>query len=239
MLISKPFTRFLLLMFLANILIYWVSPAIYARYLFMFIPLFSGMVFYVYTEGKKRLFTENYILHPMLALMIVAIIVLIAMSPWFANISIYKHFWLKYAVFLVLAFIPGFLYLRHKLNPILPLFVLLLVMRITFNFFVLPDRLNSGRDLYQKNGALVAGELSKGKEVYLLHDTRIKHISSYYYMVASGKPLRRWKDEPLAGKTFIIEKEKGYLYPPHKTLFIFETEVYNIKLALIEFTGEE
>ena len=236
---TNPFTRFLSLMFLGNIIIYWLSPAIYARYLFMFVPLLSGVVFYAYIKAENEIFTERYIVKPALVLFMFTIVILISLSPWFADISIYKFFWLKYGILLVLGFIPMVLFMRHKLNLILPLFVLLLVMRLAFNLYILPDRLQSGRDDYQKRGAITAGELTRGREVYLLEDTRIKHISTFYFMVANGNPLKRWKEAPVPGKVYIIEKAKASLYPAHKTLFIFETEVYGIKLALVEFFDEE
>ena len=236
---SHPFTRFLALMFLGNIIIYWVSPAIYARYLFVFVPLFSGIVFYAYVEGKNILFTEKYILKPAILLMIAGITVLIILSPVFADISIYSFFWLKYIIVLILLAIPVYLLIRYKPNLILLLLAVLLVMRIAFNLFVLPDRYENDRENYRKNGALVAGEISRYHEVYLLGDTRIKHISTFYYMISSGKPLKRWRENPLPGRYYIIEKEKADLYPSHKTIFVFETEIYNIKLALIQIDGEE
>ncbi len=126
-------------MFLSNILIYWVSPAIYARYLFVFVPLFSGIVFYAYVEGKHRLFTEKYILYPVILTMIAGITVLIILSPVFADISIYRFFWLKYVIVLTLLAIPVYLLIKYKPNLILLLLAFLLVMRITFNLFILPN----------------------------------------------------------------------------------------------------
>lgn len=235
MALQNRFTRFLAVMFLSNIFIYWVSPAIYARYLFMFVPLLSGITFFAWSSADKSLWTERYILNPLLYLMVPAIFILIAISPFLGDPAIYDYFWLKYFTLVLLGGIPVFFLLRYRLSPVIPLLAALLVMRIAFNLFVLPDRLKEGRDEYRKRGAMVAGELSRGSEVFLLGDTRIKHISTFYFMTSSGMPLKRWKQEPVPGKLYIIEREKGFLYPPHRTLFVFETEVYDIKLALVEF----
>lgn len=239
MVLQNRFTRFLAVMFISNIFIYWVSPAIYARYLFMFIPLLSGITFFVWSSADKSLWTEKYILNPLLYLMVPAIFILIVISPVLGDPAIYDYFWLKYFTLVLLGGIPVFFLLRYRLSPVIPLLAALLVMRIAFNLFVLPDRLKEGRDEYRKRGAMVAGELSRGSEVFLLGDTRIKHISTFYFMTSSGMPLKRWKQEPVPGKLYIIEREKGFLYPPHRTLFVFETEVYDIKLALVEFARPE
>jgi len=233
--ISTPFTKFLSVIFLVNIMVYWASPAIYARYLFMFVPLFSGIIFYAYSNSPNEIFAEQYILKPLLFLFTFVLLILLSFIPLIADPAGYANFWLKYGLILLLASVPVFFAIRYRMNLILPLFVILLVSRIAFNFFVLPDRLRTNSDQEQKVAAMVAGEITRGSQVYLLDHARIKYISAFYIMRSNGKPLKRWNSDPEKGKFYIIEKEKSGLYPEHTTLFTFVTEINNLELNLIRF----
>jgi len=233
--VTTPFTKFLTVIFLSNILVYWASPAIYARYLFMFVPLFYGIVFFAYASSSKEIFSERYFLKPLLLLIFVSIFILLLLSPALAVPAKYSFFWLKYALVVILGLVPVYFAFRFRMNLVLPLFVILLVARIAFNFFVLPDRITTNTDQEQKNSAMVAGEITRGNQVYLLDHTRIKYISAFYIMRSNGKPLKRWNSEPEKGRFYIIEKERATQYPPHITLFTFVTEINNLELNLVRF----
>ena len=88
---NHDFTRSLMVIFGANILVYWFSPAIYARYLFMFLPLFFGLLFHAWynylPKEKSRLrLVVKISLFALAGLMLLLIITF----PTFIDTSIYK-----------------------------------------------------------------------------------------------------------------------------------------------------
>lgn len=231
---KNSFAKFSLLIFGANIIIYWLSPAIYPRYLFMFLPLLFFIIFNsldVMMQGKKeRRWIDGILLY--MSLILVAGMVFI---PVLADRDIYQYFILKYILVLIFAAPLVYLLLKKQYSRILIFTGFLLVARIAFNWFVIPDRIEHGTDLYQKNGAKVAAELSGSRPLYLLDDTRIHHVSTFYIMTTRGQILERWEGLPDPGSLYIAEKPKLYRLPPHHVLFSFETRIEGLKLCLIEF----
>ncbi|NJO25025.1 MAG: hypothetical protein HC867_03360 [Bacteroidia bacterium] len=47
---GNDFIYYSFLIFLFNILVYWLSPEVYARYLFMFYPLLYSILFYLFLQ---------------------------------------------------------------------------------------------------------------------------------------------------------------------------------------------
>lgn len=235
--LQNDLSRYFSIIFLANLLIYWVSPAIYARYLFMFLPLFFGVVFFAFFN------LENILVARILrVLFIVAgclLILGLMIFPVFIEMESYSYFWPKYLLSLALIVPLVVLYLKNKREWMFLFVGILLVSRISFNFFVLPDRLKTGTDEYQKNGAIVAGKLSGSQELYLLGDTRIQHVSTFYIMRERKQLLTRWWGSPSPSHLYIVEKERCNDLPAHEVYFTFETRIEGLKLNLVQFTSDE
>ncbi|MGC9342337.1 MAG: ArnT family glycosyltransferase, partial [Bacteroidales bacterium] len=232
--LQDEFGKFSLIIFIFNILVYWLSPAIYPRYLFMFLPLGFYVIFFALFNSdnseRYRMYTER-----ILKYFILILILLILAIPFIASREIYEHFYLKYFLVLLLSAPVFYLVMYSKVSRILIFVGVLLVSRIAFNWFVLPDRIENGTDLYQKNGALVAAELSGSKPLYLLGDTRIHHASTYYIMKTRKQVLRRWYEEPRNNHLYIVEQENLKALPEHEVIFTFETRIEALKLCLVRF----
>ncbi|MEM9052460.1 MAG: hypothetical protein AAGC47_10445, partial [Bacteroidota bacterium] len=52
---NVDFSRFLILVFGLNIIVYWTSPGVHPRYLFMFLPLLFFLLFQLAESGNKKL----------------------------------------------------------------------------------------------------------------------------------------------------------------------------------------
>lgn len=232
-LLSDEFGRFSLLMFGANILIYWLSPAIFPRYLFMFLPLAYYTVFRILSTVENEKLVRSLLI-PIINILIIAALAGMILIPFLTRRELYDYFFLKYVLVLLLAipFIPGLF--RANSVKIVFLVGILLVIRIAFNWFVFPDRIANGTELYQKNGAIVAGELTRGQPLHIYGDTRIHHASTFYIMKTRGEILRRWKEEPGNANLYIVERDSLVNFPPHTILFSFETRIEALKLSVVQ-----
>lgn len=229
---KNDFAIFSALMFISNIVIYWVSPAIYPRYLFMFLPLIFYTIFLVYTNSEENIIIRR-IISVLVKSMIVVVTFLIICIPFIANEELYDLFYLKYILILALS-VQVFYFLKIRVKEqILVLVAILLVARIAFNIFVLPDRIAEGSERYQKNGALVTGELTRSRPLYLYKDTRIHHTSTFYIMKTREEILERWYQDPLASHFYIVEGKYLEELPPHKVIHSFETRIEALRLYLV------
>lgn len=230
--LGNDFSRFSVLIFVFNILVYWVSPAIFPRYLFMFLPLLFYLIFYIYIHSRENFFVKR-IFHPLVIFMGALIIILIVLIPVIADRELYDLFFVKYILVLIITAPVFYLLIRSNKQKVLILVALLLVARIAFNWFVLPDRLASGAALYQKNGAIVAGELTRTEPLYIYEDTKIHHVSTYYITGTREDILERWYGKVLPGHFYITEKEYLKNLPSHQIIHSFETRIEALRLYLV------
>lgn len=230
---ENELSRYFILVFFVNILIYWASPAIYARYLFMFLPLFFGTLFYVLFNNENEKFIR-FFFKPLLIVISILFSILFFISPLITDPQEYEKFWIKY-FFVVLLFIPLIILARKELqNYILLSLAVLLISRIVFNFYVIPHRFNHSSFQNQKNGAIMVGIISNPGKLFILKGTRIQHASSFYIM-RERKDILRYSDNMEVKTAFyIIEKEKSGEYPSHKVLYEFETRIHATKLCLVK-----
>ena len=228
---QNGFSSFAVLIFISNIIVYWVSPAIFPRYLFMFLPLLFYVLFYIYVHSGESFFIKRFF-HPMVIFLGILITALIILIPVIADHELYDMFFVKYIIVLIIT-APVFYFMIKLRQKVLILVAFLLVARIAFNLFVLPDRLASGTALYQKNGALVAGELTRSEPLFVYEDTKIHHASTYYITRTRGEVLERWHGEALPGYYYITEKEDLKNLPPHQLIHSFETRIEALRLYLV------
>ncbi len=230
---QNEMTRFFFWVFVANIIVYWVSPAIYARYLFMFLPLVFGILFFTERndpEGKTGRILRN-VTFPVL---IILIMVLLITGPLIAEYRFFDNFYQKYFLILFLLIPLILAWVRKPSDIFLVTAGVLLVARLSFNFFVMPHRIENGTALYEENGARAAGELTRGRDLYLLRDTRFTQTSSFYVMMGRGEPLGRWRQAPVPGSYYLVETNERHLLPAHKKIFEFETRIEHLKISLVQ-----
>lgn len=138
---KSPFVVYNLLIFLSTIFVYWTSVEVYPRYLLMHVPLIFSAFFSLHFEHKKAE-TALFIFFEKLFFILSILATLAALSPLFftetqdiplLNIKVL-------VVFLALAALT-YLYHRLKNERLIILVLVLLITRVGFNWFVLPNRL--------------------------------------------------------------------------------------------------
>jgi len=139
---NEPFLRFSIITFLSNIVVYWISPATYARYLFMFLPLaFVPLIFLHLREEVRQTALYKFVNVTFIVMFaivligstLVPVVNVTRIVPWAAL----KGSGLFVSVALIL-----YLYLKNRKFRFEYMIILLLVARVGFDWFIIPSRYN-------------------------------------------------------------------------------------------------
>jgi 4-amino-4-deoxy-L-arabinose transferase-like glycosyltransferase len=137
---EQPFIYFNAVVFLVNFIVYWISPETFARYLFMLLPLLFTSGLYFYTQlaqpgSWQRKIVDGFLWWSMVLVTIALPAVLFI--PQLDNIDDRP----VKTIALLLAMAALLWTVRAKQTSLIFAYVIaLLVLRIGFNWFVLPQR---------------------------------------------------------------------------------------------------
>lgn len=177
---GNDFLVFSSLAFMANIIVYWSSPEVYPRYILMLMPFFFTVVLAMHEEhGNRR---TNYYKAFQLFFTILILcggigsFALAFLEPFKAFANAYLKAFIPGSVLLLLAF---YLYRRQD-ESVLILITALLVLRIVFDIFILPERLRLDYATNCREQALSIGERYKNSDLRIYKKTKIDWTSSFY-----------------------------------------------------------
>ncbi|MBC8052092.1 MAG: phospholipid carrier-dependent glycosyltransferase [Sphingobacteriaceae bacterium] len=162
----NPFLKFCTIIFLANSVVYWLSPETRPRYLLMLFPLLFivwSHAYYTYREslpGVTRAF--NIIIIALAIAVTVAIPVAL-----FAGMEQYVRFLLpKVILVFCLSGFFAFLIIRLRDTKLFAFLALLLVVRLGFSWFVLPHRLQHDEGTYYRSASQEMGRIAGKNSFY-------------------------------------------------------------------------
>ncbi|PHN05629.1 hypothetical protein CRP01_16715 [Flavilitoribacter nigricans DSM 23189 = NBRC 102662] len=199
------FITFNALLFLANILPYWSSPEVYPRYLLMLAPLIFSV--FIYLHGIHR--SENswqYRAVNGLFLFICPVIALAALAPLFLE-STAGLSWL-YVRTLLPAFCLGlcaYYFFRDKPKRLLWLILFLVILRIDFDQFVLPDRNRNDFGDAVRQSAIDTGRRYADQPFYIYEHSETQPATSFYLTNARQGIIQRLYPDSLATGTYIFD----------------------------------
>lgn len=208
---EHPFIRYCILIFVPNIILYWTSPRVYPRYLFMFVPLINTVLFYLYEKLRQK----NSVLCkiPEIALLTAMMIVTIApVCLLFHPVAgMFNYVFVKSVILFFLLSVVVFLFLKIKSQRLLLVILFLVIARIGFNMFVLEYRHIVAKEVKRRGKAVELGHLtrdkqlyiySKPKRCYLQKEEAVDNMILFYITAERMKPLSYNTD---------IEKDAWYL----------------------------
>jgi 4-amino-4-deoxy-L-arabinose transferase-like glycosyltransferase len=199
---------FLSVVFLSNILIYWSSVEVYPRYLLMFCPLVFGVFLYLgqdLAEKKSWQFKVSQVLMGFFGLLIAGG----SFAPLFLQATqTIPHLWLKTG-FLVAASVALYaFYWRWKAQRLLILGLLFLVLRIGFNWFVLPDRNSNDYGDLCRQSSIQQGQKWKNRPLYVYRETPMQWTNSIYLTKTRGAIISVAKQDFEPRALYIVDTEK-------------------------------
>lgn len=168
----------LLVILVANLPPYWLSPGYYPRYLFMLYPFVCLLCGYLYMQAKQTTYVK--IVEKVFIGMAVLLGLLAIAAPIIKPELQIDYLYFKVTV---LALVFGFLALAmYKLKAMryLVLAFVLLGFRLFFNWFIVEDRLQFSSSHIWKEEAQRIGEKYKNVPLYNLKDNYINHEATFY-----------------------------------------------------------
>jgi 4-amino-4-deoxy-L-arabinose transferase-like glycosyltransferase len=199
---QQPFLRYNALLFVAILPVYWLSPATIPRYLFMLVPLLLTVVIPLYyqlqpTQAKFTRWLDGLLLGLLAISSLVLLVAPLArLTPALAGAPkvVLGHLvpgawaW-SVGLFVVML---GLLYLFWKLADyrLLLLAYCLLVLRLAFDVFVFPARLQTSPEVAYRTAAIRVGRETRGRPLVLLPHSKLDDVEAFYITRERGETLR-------------------------------------------------
>ncbi len=195
--------------FLANIWVYWSSVEVYPRYLLMFLPLAFLLFVHGYAQedlrhspfGKwiHRLFLAFGLLACLGALLPVFLSDRLAQVPFRIPVAV--------LLFLLCAWMTWHLAQKRVRVQLPAMVVLLLAVRLGFDWFVLPDRLREDWGTQVRRTTIAAAQKARteGQSLWLYRDTWIPATNSFYLSAHTGRIIRRTQEPTRVSGWLIVD----------------------------------
>lgn len=197
------------LVFLANILVYWVSPDTFARYLLMLVPLAFTVFLHLHLQHEVESTAWSKIMYYTFAILIAANALFHA-GYWIVDLLRLAEYSLTIGiVFFCLTLGCLFMYFRHPQHRLAWVIMSILLLRISFDLVILPVRYRTDPDVERREKAIqVAHEIGR-QPLYLVADT--VNAPTLYYLTRERMQLVERVSLPVPGSFNII-------YDPGDTL---------------------
>ncbi len=163
---NNPFLKYLAIVFLANIWVYWLSPQTRPRYLLMLYPLLFIIWSHAYYTYRDKLPKTNKVFDGFLLGLSILVSTAIPAALFF-DLSIYVPYLEVKVIFIfIVCCLFTWLIYKFKTQKLLAFIGLLLTVRLAFSLFVLPHRAYHKTENYYKKLAIEMGNISKGKPFF-------------------------------------------------------------------------
>ena len=177
---QHDFMSFLLLMFLSNIFIYWISPQVFPRYLFMFVPLIFGPFLFLHNLHAAEKSWQYKVLDRLFFVLCI-LTAIGSFTPFFLDrIQSTPYLYPITITLSVLLITLAVLYHKLPSERLTVLVMVLLVLRIGFNCFVLPDRHGEDFGTICKNTTVEVGQEFADKDLYVYKYTVMQPTNGFY-----------------------------------------------------------
>lgn len=202
---ENDFVFYSLLIIAANIWLYWLSAETRARYLFMFLPLFFTVVFYAFEKFK----TPKIEQHLRYAAFVLALCLVLAIAtlPFLQRFNfISNRSWIS-IVSVCILFMLIFFFYKRSVDTILMFFLVLIVLRADFDFFILPLRKKEAPESMNKSIAMDLAKLTKDHHLYILFGSPVNDDILFYTTLYKGEIIYNKNERPKAGNYYIVYEE--------------------------------
>jgi len=165
---NNPFLKFISLVFLANIWVYWLSPETRPRYLLMLYPLLIIILTHAYFTYRDALPRLNKLFNGLLIAIAAIILLAVPAAAIAGKIPDVPFLILKTATLTIAFALALWLIIKSKSYKLVAFLVVLVFVRLGFSWFVLPKRALEQEANYFKKASIEMGEMS-GKDPFYFY----------------------------------------------------------------------
>ncbi len=234
---QHDFLKFALLIVGANIIVYWLSPRTHPRYIFMLYPLLFIVVAYAYQLNRKH-FTK---LADAMDWVLIVLFGLGGVGVWYLPFNeifqavVIPYLYIKVALISVLLLVATYLFWKLKAQRLVLFAILLLTFRIAFDFFALPIRNYESEYKDYKAGAIKAGQISKGHNLYLIQGAHFSYESAYYVNLERNDILTIVPPKTINPDSYYLVENPTKYNREYEVFHTFFTRVEHTQLKLVKF----
>ena len=205
---QNRFVFFNFLMLAVNLPVYWSSVQVYARYLLMFIPLFTVLSFYLMEQDREngswryRLF---YVLPGVLSLLLPCAFLAL---PFVPEVNFLPGIWPLSLGFGLLLAISAGCYFADKKRFLWWSIASLLLARIAFDLIILPTRHHENDVSVAKRNVYQLVEKYRDHHWYVLGESYLREPTSFYMTQQLGYIVQRTADTGISGALYLVNPEE-------------------------------
>ncbi len=219
---QNRFVEFCLLTFLANIIIYWTSPEVYPRYLLMLAPLIFAAYLYLHrlhaeaNSWQFRLLDRLFFVTILLVTALSYTPLFLPFTQWHDSLTLKTL-----AVALPMTAL-AWLYRQWPGERLLVMVLVLIVFRIGFDIFVLPDRVRNDFGSVCRVSSQKVGRKYADREMYLYKDIDMQPTNSFYLTNTRGAIIpRRREGFDTTALYIIFPEDNRYEVAPYRKVDAF------------------
>jgi 4-amino-4-deoxy-L-arabinose transferase-like glycosyltransferase len=203
---ENEFIQFLLILFFANIIPYWLSVEVYPRYILMLTPLFFGALAWLVDQHLPEDGPHKKILEWLFKILMIFVIALASIPLWWDQTPNVPFRFYKAVFLLASLLVLGIFYWKEKQLRVPIMVLVLLVGRLGFDWFILPDRLSKDWGQVCKLSTIEA--VSKADTVPTIYEnTGFQPTNSFYSSVTAGAIIYRKMESPEVGDLIIFDPQ--------------------------------
>ncbi|GLR19257.1 ArnT family glycosyltransferase [Portibacter lacus] len=207
-LFENEFIKYCAIIFAVNILVYWASIEVYPRYILMLIPLLFSVFLYFHKNHyeQETLLYKVFIYFSIFTICVGALLSIA--FPFIERLNDVPFPFVKSMVVAIPLLFLAYYFYQHKSQRLITFICALIIVRIGFNFFIIPDRYEHDVATKYKAEAIAIGEKYKDLDFRLFEGSKIDYTSSYYISSRREKITHRDYEHTETGVFYVIDKLK-------------------------------
>lgn len=191
LLLRNKLMAFAVLMFVVNVLPYWVSPGARQRYIYMLYPFLLMIGLYAWQHREEAGPWRFRVFRALSGVLIGAVALGSLAIPFIPGLDFLNYRW----PLAIGGFLSGaavfFFYLRRPQQTLLLLLLATAIARLLFDLTVLPQRAHESDAQEDIGIAQAVSKIAGDAPLYLYEDARISFTAIFYLNQIRGKTLRR------------------------------------------------